>query len=369
MLRTMANLRAIDVGFQPGHLLTLRTSLPQSKYRDVPQRIAFYDRVVDGVRLLPGVERAAYGSTLPFMSPGNTRWFGIEGRTPNPSDINDTLYRVVTHDYLEAMGVRLLEGRFLDARDGMVATPGVVINETFARQYWPHASAIGGRMRIADPNGAVYTIVGVVRDVRERGYTLAMKPGVYVPFAVAQRFGDTPDYLVVRTAGAPEDVAESIRRVIAGVDPDQPVSAVRTMEDIVDLDIAGRQQQMVLLAAFGGLALLLASIGLYGLLAYSVTQRSREIGVRIALGASATSVVRMVVGRGAALTAIGLALGLALAWATTRAMQGVLYGVSAGDPLTFAAVVATLGAIALLASYLPARRAARMDPLEVLRAD
>jgi ABC-type antimicrobial peptide transport system permease subunit len=194
-----------------------------------------------------------------------------------------------------------------------------------------------------------------------------MKPGVYVTYS--QRPNSQPEYLVVRVNGNPEEVADPLRRIVARVDPDQPVSAVRTMDEIVDLDVADRHQQMALLATFASLALLLASLGLYGVLSYAVTQRSRELGLRIALGASAGSVMRMVVARGLSLTILGLTIGLAIAWAATRAMQNLLFGVSAADPSTFAAVVALLGAIALLASYLPARRAARMDPIAVLRAD
>jgi putative ABC transport system permease protein len=370
MLRTMANLRAIDVGFRPDHLLTLRTTLPQARYQDRTQRLAFYDRVVADVRALPGVASAAYGSTLPFMSPGNTRWFAIDGVTPDAGDPTDTLYRVGTGDYLRTLGVQLVEGRLLDDRDGDDAPAAVVINETFARRYWPGRSPLGSRMRIADPSGPRYVVVGVVRDVHERGYTLAMKPGVYL--SVAQKMGafpEYPDYLVVRTSSDPDELAGSIRRIVSAADPDQPISAIRSMDEIVDLDVADRQQQMVLLGAFAGLALLLASVGLYGVLSYAVTQRSREIGLRIALGASAGSVMRMVVARGLSLTAAGLAIGMALAWALTRTLQNVLYGVSAGDPATFLAVVALLGAIALAACYIPARRASRLDPIAVLRAD
>jgi predicted permease len=367
MLRTMANLRAIELGFRPDHLLTLRTTLPQPKYREPGQRLSFYERVIAGVRALPGVESAAYSSMLPFLSPGNTRWFGIEGVADDPSDPHDTLFRVATNEYLKTLGVQLVEGRLLDDRDGAGAPLSVVTNDTLARQYWHGGSALGHRMRIGDSDGPFYTIVGVVRDVRERGHTLAMKPGVYV--TAAQVPGSSPEYFVVRATAAAEDLADSIRRVIAGVDPEQPVSAVRSMQDIVDLDVADRQQQMILLGAFAGLALLLASIGLYGVLSYAVTQRSREIGLRIALGATAGSVMRNVVARGLWLTGIGLTIGLALGWAATRAMQNVLYGVTAGDPSTYAAVVGLLGAIALLASYLPARRAAHMDPISILRAE
>ncbi len=367
MLRTMTKLRALDIGFRPDHLLTLRTTLPQSKYHDIVQRTAFYNRVIDHVRTVAGVADVAYGSTLPFMSPGNTRWFDIEGHTFDVKDQADTLYRVGTTAYLRTLGVQLIEGRFPEDRDMTAKSPGVVINETMARRYWTTGSPIGGRMHIAAPKGSVFTVIGVIRDLHERGYTLAMKPAVYVPFILST--SDAPEFLIVRTKGAPQDAAEPIRRLIARIDPDQPVSAVRTMDEIVDLDVADRQQQTVLLGAFAGLALLLASIGLYGVLSYAVTQRSRELGLRIALGASTASVMRMIVGRGLSLTAAGLAIGLALAWAATRAMQNLLFGVTAADPWTFAAVVALLGAIALLASYLPARRAARLDPIAVLRAD
>jgi len=323
--------------------------------------------VITETRALPGVEAAAYGSTLPFQSIGNTSAFGIEGRVLEAGDPGDALFRVGTSDYLRTLGVTLADGRLLDDRDGPQAPLAVVVNETMARTYWLGASALGHRLWLGNPKGPLYTIVGVVKNVRERGYELAMKPGVYLPYA--QRPASSPEYLIVRVKGNPEDVAEPIRRIIAGVDPDQPVSAVRSMDDIVDLDVADRQQQMVLLGAFAGLALLLASIGLYGVLSYAVTQRSRELGLRIALGASTGSVMRMVVARGLLLTAAGLSLGLVVAWTATRAMQSVLYGVTAGDPWTFTAVVALLGAIALLASYLPARRASRMDPIAVLRGD
>jgi len=194
-----------------------------------------------------------------------------------------------------------------------------------------------------------------------------MKPGLYLPIAQAPTTWAIPENLVIRTKNNPSDMAESARRIIAGVDPTQPISSVRTMDDLIDLDVADRQQQMTLLSAFAGLALLLAAVGLYGVLSYAVTQRSRELGLRMALGASAGSVMRMVVWRGLALTATGLAIGLGFAWVGARALSALLYGVTAGDPATFAAVVGALGTIALAACYLPARRASRVDPMVVLR--
>jgi ABC-type antimicrobial peptide transport system permease subunit len=196
-----------------------------------------------------------------------------------------------------------------------------------------------------------------------------MKPAIYLSFAQTPTTWALPEFLAVRVKGIPTDVADALRRIVAAADPDQPIAAVRTMDEILELDVADRHQQMVLLGAFAGLALLLASLGLYGVLSYVVLQRSRELGLRMALGATAGSVVRIVVTRGMLLTGIGLAIGLGLAWALTRTLQNLLYGVAAGDPATFGSVVGLLALFALAACYIPARRASRLDPIAVLRAD
>ena len=364
LFRTLANLREIDVGFRADHLLTLRTTLPNAKYQDGVARLAFYDRVLAGVRALPGVESTAYVSTLPFQSIGNTNSYRIEGRVPVPGQ--DSLFRACTADYLNTIGVELVEGRLLDERDGRDAPTVVVINETFARLNWPGESPLGHRVSYGATDAPWRTIVGVVKDVRERGYRLEMKPGTYAPYAqgLAAWF---PEHLAVRTAGDPLALAPAVRRVIADVDAEQPVAAIRTMEEIVDLDVVDRTQQTTLVGIFAGLALLLAALGLYGVLSYGVAQRSREIGLRIALGASAGVVVRMIVARGFGLTALGLTIGLGVAWAGTRTMSALLYGVGATDPLTFAGVVVLLGLVAFAACGVPALRAARIDPMEALR--
>jgi predicted permease len=325
--------------------------------------------VLTEVRALPGVDSAAYGSVLPFTSQGNTNWFQIEGATANPDVDADALRRAGTPDYLKTLGAQLIEGRLLDERDDANAPLTAVINATMARRYLPGATAIGHRIRFAQRPGALaFTIVGVVKDLRERGYAPAMKPGVYLSVAQLGE-AESTDNLIVRGHGDATSLAAPIRRIVAAIDPEQPISAIQPLADYLDLDIADRQQHMMLLTSFAGLALFLASIGLYGVLSYLVAQRTREIGVRIALGASRGSVVRSVIRRGAALTGLGLAIGLSVAWAGTRAMQGLLYGVSAGDPATFVSVVALLGTIALLACWLPARRAASVDPLEALKAE
>lgn len=369
MLRTLANLTAIDLGFRPERLLVVRTALPPSRYQDPRKRLSFYDRVVAEASRLAGVEAAAYGSNPPFMSSGDTQGFRIEGRPPfRPGEAWDATLRVGTPDYLKALGVKLVAGRLLDTGDGPDAPRAIVINETMARTYWPNANPLGGRIQVVAPD-TWYTIVGIVGDVRERGYEPSMKSGVYLSFGQALTTWAQPEYLVVRTSGAPESIAPALRQIVTSVDADQPVASVRTMETILDRNVADRRQQIVLLGSFAALAVLLASIGLYGVLSYAVAQRSREIGLRLALGATTASVIRMVLGRGAALTAVGLVIGGALAWASARTMTSLLRGVTASDPSTYAGVAVLLATIGLVASYLPARRAARLDPSDVLRAE
>lgn len=363
MLRTLANLRAIELGFDPDHLLTMQVSLPQPKYADAGKRAEFYERVVAVLRAQPGVEAAAFGSMLPFQSIGNTNWFNIEGRDAPPNEIRDALYRVGTSDYIRTLRAVLSEGRLIDERDSAAAPRAVVVNETLARQFLPNQSALGHRIQFG-PDTPWFTIVGVVKNVLERGYEQDDKPGVYVS---ASQVAGSPANLVVRVSGDPLSYAGIVQRVIHDVDPGQPVRLVRPMSDIVDVTVADRRQQTTLLAAFGGFALLIAGIGLYGLLAQTVATRSREIGLRVALGATWRSVVTMVLSRGIVLTAAGLALGGVVAWMATRAMQTLLYGVVAGDPVTFVSVLVLLAAVAATACLVPALRAARVDPMVVLR--
>src|SRR4029077_8355749 len=288
-----------------------------------------------------------------FTSQGNSIYFAIEGGVPpKPGEPTDALYRVGTPGYLSTIGARLVDRRLIDERDVAGAPLAVVINETMKRRYWPDGSPLGHQMRFGSRETPLFTIVGVVKDIKERGYELTMKPAIYLSFAQTPNTWALPEFLAVRVKGIPTDVADALRRIVAAADPDQPVAAVRTMDEILDLDVADRHQQMVLLGSFAALALLLASIGLYGVLSYVVLQRSRELGLRMALGATSGSVMRMVVARGLTLTAAGLAIGLTLAWALTRTLQNLLYGVGAGDPATFASVVALLAAIALAACYL-----------------
>jgi putative ABC transport system permease protein len=371
MIQTLMRLRAIDLGFRSDHLLTMRTILPHKKYQEGPARIAFFNRVLEGVRALPGVESASYINAAPFETTGNTQGFKVEGRPVETYGLaQDALLRVGTVEYLKTIGAKILEGRLYTESDGPGAPPAIIINETFARQFWPNESALGHRISLTFGHQPEWrTIIGVVRDLKERGYAIDMKPGVYVNYVQFPETWATPERLIVRTKGDPLALVNAARSVIASVDPEQPISSVKTMDQIVDENVADRQQQMTLLGAFAGLALVLASIGLYGVLSYAVTQRRREIGLRMALGASASNVIKLVVGRGLVLTSAGLLIGLALAWAATRAMKNLLYGVASTDPGTYAVVAALLTAIAFAACWIPARRAARVDPVTVLREE
>jgi predicted permease len=369
MIQTLARLRSVDVGFRSDHLLTLRTQLPRAKYSQPASRLAYFDRVIDQIRALPGVEHAAYASMLPFESIGNTNGFQVEGIPYDPNAGEDALFRVGTNEYLQTLGVKLIEGRLYSASDGADTQPVIIVNETFARRFWPKETALGHRVSFDWRPPVWRTIIGVVADVQERGYAIDMKPGIYLPYVQIQNSWAIPEVLVVRTKGDPTGLASAARTVIAGIDPEQPVSQVQTMDQIIDLTLTNRQEQMTLLGAFAALALLLAAIGLYGVLSYMVTQRKREIGLRMALGASASEVVRIVVTQGLTLTGVGLGIGLAAAWAATRAMKGLLYGVGATDPATYASVAGLLALIGLAACWIPARRAARFDPAVVLREE
>jgi predicted permease len=305
----------------------------------------------------------AFGSTLPFQNAGNTRAFMIEGRAEVPGEVRDALFRVGTSEYLKALGVVVAEGRLIDERDTSGAPRAVVINETMVRQFFPNQSALGRHIRF-EPNEPPFTVVGVVKDVLERGYEQENKPAVYVS---SPQVGASPANLIVRVSGDPLASASAVQRVIQGVDADQPVRLIRSMSDVVALTVVDRRQHTTLLVAFGALAMLIASIGLYGLLAQSVTARSREIGLRIALGATGRSVMTLVMSRGIVLTATGVVLGVFVAWMVTRAMQTLLFGVEAGDPATFAIVLGLLATVAVIACVIPAIRAARVDPMVALR--
>jgi predicted permease len=367
MIQTIWNLRKQELGFQADHLLTMGVPLPQKKYDTDEKLRGFFRAVVEDARALPGVKGAAFGSDAPFVTIGDTDGYTVEGEPPLPTgEYNDALYREVTPGYLEVLGATVKEGRRLEESDREGGTLALVVNEFLAKRHWPGKSAVGKRIRFGGEKEPWWTVVGVVRDIRERGFLYEMKPAVYLPVTQVKK-PDAYSMLVVRTSNDPASTVKMVEGAVWSVDPQQPVSYVRTMDQLMDTDVADRTRPMILLGVFAGLALALACIGVYGVLAYAVAQRTREIGVRMALGAKPTDVTRMILERGMKLSAIGLLAGGALAAGLAVLLRSLLFGVTLVAPGIYAGTAATLVLVALLACAIPAHRAARVDPVVALR--
>jgi putative ABC transport system permease protein len=366
MIETLWNLRSVNLGFRADHLLTMGVPLPDKKY-DTNEKIrAFYRDVLDRTRALPGVKSVGFGSDVPFTSVGDTEGYAIEGAPPTlPGQDNDALYREVTAGYLETIGGTLERGRLLEDRDVDSSLPVVVVNEFLAKRHWPGQDAVGKRLKLTGSKEPWRTVVGVVKDIRERGLLLDMKPAVYV--SVNQVDSPSPYYLIARTAQDPASVINALRGAVWAVDSERPVSLIRTMDQLMEQNVADRARPMMLLGIFAGLALVLACIGVYGVLAYSVAQRTREIGVRMALGARPGDVTWMILGRGLKLSAVGLIAGAALAGILGILLRTLLFGVTPAAPLVYAGTAASLIVVALAACVIPAQRAARVDPVVALR--
>jgi len=374
LIRTFFKMLDQYSGLHPENVLTLRTQLPRGKYDEASKRNAFYDQTLERVKGLPGVVSAGYTMSVPLDWKGGTSGFWVEGRALEQAVSQglsyDANHRQVSAAYLQTMGIPLRKGRYFDESDSEKSMPVAIINETMARQYWPGEDAVGKRFKIGDPNESVpwLTVVGVVADVRQMGMDAPVKAEMYMPYRqMTTHSFFAPRDLVVRTSVAPMSIAAAAQREIHAVDPNQPVSNIRTMEAVLDDEIGQRRLAMTLVAIFAGLALLLASLGIYGVLSYFVVQHTREIGVRLALGAQRRDILGLVIKKGMSLALIGVAIGSAAALALTRLMSSLLYEVSAADPVTFVAVAAILTMIALLACYLPARRAMKVDPIVALR--
>src|SRR5689334_3389880 len=355
---------------QPQQVLTMRTVLPKAKYKELPKQIGFYQQVVDRVEHLPGVISAGYTTSIPLIWKGGTSGFFPEGlKDPVPGMAYDANHREVTSHYLQTMNIALRQGRYFTDRDNENSMPVAIINETMARQYWPGQNPIGRRFKLGDPTDDVpwIQIVGIVADVRQMGLDEPVKAEMYLPLRQDNNPWYAPRDLVIRTSGDTSNLVGSVRQIISEVDPDQPISNIATMSDVLGTEAAQRRMGMIMLVAFASLALLLASLGIYGVLAYFVTQHTNEIGVRQALGATPRDILFLVLKKGMGLTLIGVAIGLASAFALTRLMSSLLFGVKASDPLTFVAVPLLLALVALLSCYIPARRATKVDPLVALR--
>jgi putative ABC transport system permease protein len=367
MIQTIWNLRKTDLGFRADHLLTMRVPLPSRKYDTDEKRREFFRQTVENVRALPGVKSAGFASDAPFTTEGDTNAYFVEGDPPlAPGEMNDALYREVTPGYLETIGAILRDGRTFDSGDRDGGAQVIVVNEFLAKRHWPGQNGIGKRLRFDNPDEGWRTVVGVVADIRERGLLLDMKPAIYVP-SMQVREPDSNSYLVVRTANDPSTVIKAVQTAILSADPQQPTTLIRTMDQLMEIDVADRTRPMILLGAFAGLALVLACLGVYGVLAYSVAQRTREIGVRMALGARSSDVTAMILGRGLKLSALGLLAGAALAIALSFLLRSLLYGVTPAAPFVYASAAGSLVLVAAAACVIPAQRASRVDPIVALR--
>jgi predicted permease len=367
MILTLWNLRKQELGFQADHLLTIGIPLPEKKYDTGEKVRGFFHAVVEDVSALPGVKGAGFGSDAPFMTIGDTEGYTVEDEPRLPTGVyNDALYREVTPGYLDMLGARLAEGRLLVESDRQGGLPAVVVNEFLAKRHWPGKSAVGRRIRFGDEKESWWTVVGVVRDIRERGLLYAMKPAVYVPVTQVKK-PDGFSMLVVRTSLDPLGAVNMVKGAVWSVDPQQPVFYVRTMDQLMETDVADRTRPMLLLGVFAGLALVLACLGVYGVLAYAVEQRTREIGLRMALGAGPGDVTRMILGRGLKLSVTGLLAGGVLAAGLSALLRTLLYGVTPVAPGIYAATAAALVLVATAACVIPAQRAARVDPATALR--
>ena len=368
MIRAFWKLQEVHPGLQPARLLTMRVALPQSVYPDDAHLRQFWIGVQQRMAALPGVESATIVSGLAPMRQINANDTQIEGWVQRPGGPiqNIDYWQFAGPRYFETMGIRLIEGRFFDDRDGESAPLAVMVNQTTARAYWPGQSAIGRRVKPGF-QGAWRTVVGVVEDVKNAGIDKPTGTELYFPTAQAAGFGLRAGYAVLRAKGDPARMAVAARGVIHQIDPSLPVSAVRTMDELLSEAQARPRFLTLLLTLFAGVALVLAAVGIYGVISYSVAQRTSEFGIRIAMGARPSDVIGMVLGQGLMLGAIGVVLGAAGAFALTRLIRGLLFGISSFDPLTFAVMAVVLAAVTLVACWLPARRATRVDPMVALR--
>ncbi|PYV41327.1 MAG: hypothetical protein DMG06_17500, partial [Acidobacteria bacterium] len=365
MAKSLVRVWEVDPGFNPEMLLTMQLTLPAVKYPEGYQRAGFQQQVLARIRTLPGVESVAAVSPLP-LSEGFTVAITIEGRPPlSVAEGPAAFWHTISPNYLHTMGIRLLKGRDFTEQDKADALEVVIVNEKMAQMFWPGEDPTGKRITIWDaPTRPWRTIVGVVGNTKREGLDAQSVPEMYVAYLQRPAGSMT---LVVRSASNPKGLVAAVRSEVWQVDKDQPLYNVRTMEEILSSSLAARRFNMLLLGIFSLVALVLAGVGIYGVVAYSVTQRTHEIGIRMALGAQAGDVLKLVVSQGMILTIIGLAIGLVGAFGLTRLMASLLYEVGTTDPATFVGVSSLLTAVSLLASYIPARRATKVDPMVALR--
>jgi putative ABC transport system permease protein len=369
LLQSFQHLRNTDLGIRTGRLLTFET--PLLRYKDFDRRVAFVNAELEKVRAIPGVTNAGAISRITLTETDGSRFYLLAGQSRESASNQIALTRVVSHGYFATAGARLREGRFFETSDRKSESPVVVVNESFANRNYPGRSPLGERLKFERLNekGYWYTVVGVVKEIRERGVAEDSRPAIYRVHEQADQSNDLPSGIMVRTALEPNSIISAVRQAIWSVDKNQPLTRIRTMEDIIDHQLSTPTQSTALLGAFAVLALLLASIGIYGVLSYAVMQRTNEIGVRMALGATSGEILLSFGRRGLGLTLCGLAIGLVLAAIASRLLTTLLYGFRPNYIATVAAVSLILAAVATLACFVPARRASLIDPIIALRQE
>ncbi len=371
MLHSFVNLLDADSGFRPQHVLTAAISLPEEHYRTKQQVQQFYDRLIAGLAELPGVQSAGVGTDLPWTGyDENAGGFSVEGRSTEYNDQTTARYHVASLDYFRAVGIPLLRGRFFTGHDDKDAPLALIVNDAMARRYWPGEDAIGKRITFNDKPADKdwFRIVGVVGDVKDQPDSSAAKPAFWWPLA-QMPFDNTGMSVAIRSNSDPAVIANQLRLTMRQLDSGLAIADLRLMNQIADAAVSSQRFALFLVGLFGMLALVLATIGMYGVIAYSVNQRMHEFGMRIALGAKPWDLMRLIVGQGLKLSVVGAALGLVCAAAFARLLGSLLYGVSALDPATFAAVALLALATGILACYVPAHRATNADPMSSLRSE
>jgi putative ABC transport system permease protein len=383
-LKSFIRLQTTNPGFNSNNLLTMQIALPELKYKEAQQRTAFFQQVIESVKGLPGVQAVGATTGLPMSNESWGKQFSIEGRTPPPTldQVEAVEFHQVTPDYFRATGISLLKGRPFTDQDTKDSPGVVIINESAAHTFFPNEDPIGKRVWMGPPESMLSpqllppggqfpraTIVGVIGDVMSYGVNRPVEWEVFAPHL--QGGGNIPlgkMYLSIRTSGGdPLALTSAVRNQVRAIDGDQPVADIKTMEQRLSDSLWQPRFNMILLAIFAGVATLLAAIGIYGVVSYSVAQRTSEIGIRVALGAQAGDVLKLIMKQGITLAIVGLTIGLVAAFALTRVLSSLLYGVSSTDLSIFALVALVLLVITLLGSFIPARRAMKVDPLIALR--
>jgi putative ABC transport system permease protein len=371
LINSFVRIRRVDPGFQAGEALTFRIGLPESTYKERAQRIAFYDRLLERLRALPSVKSTGAIMGVPLSDLNFNISFEVEGRPAAPAGHEPTMeVRVASVGYFGAIGIPLKRGRLFSASDGMNAPQVVLLSESAVRRYFPTEDPLGRNIKIGwtfdEGRRAGGTVVGIVGDVKDAGLDAEARPEIYLPYA---QMGLDSMTVVVRGDVPAASLSRAVEEVVHDLDANLAVANIKTLDQIVSASVADRRFYMLLIGLFAAVALVLAAVGIFGVMSYAVTQQTREIGIRMALGADRRDVVRMVLQHAALLIFAGVAIGMGLALAAGRALSSMLFDLSPRDPATLVAVSIVLGTIALLASYLPARRATRIDPVTALRAE